>query len=335
MDHPERPHAPDVAERESVDDGFSAGWGLQMQPSVKYWLDCHTHMSEKRAPDILESVAHWHGPMWGHRLRRHVAVDGYPDRADALAAAAKADDRFLWLCRMRFDAPDVKHLERCKDLGAVGLKLHNAPLIESGAERRSVLSDEWQRVYRRAGELGLPVLWHVTQRHTASPYTGGGLHSYWKVGWPNGVKYTNEDLLSDFEEAVAAHRKTTFIGAHQLHIGPKRMAALFAKHPNLVVDTSIGCFVAADDTMYDEDRAVWRAFFIEHADRLLFGTDVVVSLASSKCELLRQHFLGHTRFIKQLRLPQEVLTKVAHANFERVAGIAETANLFEWGALRP
>ncbi|MCZ7649271.1 MAG: amidohydrolase [Planctomycetota bacterium] len=331
---PGRPHAPDVAERRDVDHGFSAGWGLHFQPSVKYWLDCHTHMSETRAKDALKAVADWHDTMWAFRLRRHVAVDGFPERAEALAAAARGDDRFLWLCRMKFDAPDVKHLERCKELGAVGLKLHNAPLIQSGAERRSVLSAAWQAVYARAGELGMPVLWHVTQRHTASPYTGGGLHSYWKEGWKNGVTYTNEELLGDFLEAVAAHRGTTFIGAHQLHIGPERMAALFAAHPNLVVDTSIGCYVAPDDEMYEEDRVALRAFFLAHADRLLFGSDVVLDRRTANTELLRQHFLGHVRFIKQLRLPQEELTKIAHANFERLAGLAEVQP-FEWGALRP
>ena len=148
------------------------------------------------------------------------------------------------------------------------------------------------------------------------------------------MKYTNEDLLQDFLEAVSSHRGTQFIGAHQLHIGPKRMAELFAEHPNLTVDTSIGCYVAPDDVMYEDDQKIWRDFFIAHADRLLFGTDVVVTDKSADTELLRQHFLGHVRFIKQLRLPADALEKVAHENFERLASLEEVEP-FDWGALRP
>ena len=100
------------------------------------------------------------------------------------------------------------------------------------------------------------------------------------------------------------------------------------------MDTSIGCFVAADDRMYAEDRKRWCAFFIRNADRLLLGTDVVVGTQTASTELLRQHFLGHVRFLKHLDLPQEALSKVAHENFERLAGL-EPAHPFPWGALRP
>ena len=49
---------------------------------------------------------------------------------------------------------------------------------------------------------------------------------------------------------------------------------------------------------------------------------------------LRQHFLGHVRFLKQLHLPQEALNRVAHENFERLAGL-KPVSPFPWGALRP
>ena len=333
-EHLDMPYSPDVQERDTSDGGFSAGWGFHMKPSVRYWLDCHTHMREEDAPKILQAVEGWHGPMWGHRLRRHVGMDGSPERCEAFAAAARADDRFLWFCRIYHDKPDLEHLEKCKELGAAGIKLHNAKMVIEGDDRKCVLSDDWRRIYERAGELGMVILWHVTQRLTDSPYTGGGRDSYWKDGWEKGVTYTNQDILDDFLEIVSSHRQTTFIGAHQLHVGPERLSELFDEHPNLTVDTSIGCFVAADDRMYPEDRKRWRAFFIRNADRLLLGTDVVVGTQTASTELLRQHFLGHTRFLKHLNLPQDVLSKVAHENFERLAGL-EPVDPFPWGALRP
>lgn len=333
-DSPEAPHSPDVAERETSDGGFSAGWGFHMKPSVRYWLDCHTHMRESSVSQILQAVEQWHRYMWAHRLRRHAGVDGSDERCEAFAAAAQADDRFLWLCRIPHDKPDQEHLDRCKTLGAVGIKLHNAPIITRGEDRKVVLSDDWHGIYERAGALRMPVLWHVTQRLTDSPYTGGGRNSYWKDGWEKGVRYTNQDILDDFLEVVSSHRRTAFIGAHQLHVGPERLSELFGTHPNLYSDTSIGCFVAADDRMYPTDHARWRDFFIRNADRMCFGTDSVIGQQTASTELLRQHLLGHVRFLKHLDLPQDALSKVAHGNFERLAGL-EPVDPFPWGALRP
>ncbi len=332
--HDLEPHAPDVLDRETSDNGFSAGWGLQMQPSVKYWIDCHTHMLETEPRNVLEATARWHDTMWAFRLRRHAAVDGTINRHIAFAAAANADDRFLWYCRLKPDQPDPSHLKQCKDFGAVGLKLHNAPLIGDAMDPKTVLSDAWHEIYALSGDLGMPIIWHVTQRLSESAYTGGGKDSYWKKGWEKGVKFSNEDLLQDFLEAVAAHPKTIFIGAHQLHLGPERLGKLFHDHPNLVADTSIGCFVGYGDRMYESDRMHWRQFVLEHSDRLLFGTDVMLDRKSAGTELLRQHFLGHLRWVRQLELPQEALSRVAHENFERIAGLQPVPPL-PWGALRP
>ncbi|HWL53562.1 MAG TPA: amidohydrolase family protein [Chthoniobacteraceae bacterium] len=328
------PHAPDVAQRETLDDGFSAGWGFHMHPSVRYWIDSHTHLRETDAPGVLATVATWHGPLWASRLRRHVAVDGTIGQAAAFAAASAADDRFLWYCRLPWDSPDLAHLETCKSRGALGLKLHNATLMSGDFPLSAIDTPEWHRVYAAAGRLGMPVLWHVTQRRSAAPYTGGGPDAYWQAGWKRGVTFTNRDLLERFLKIVAAHRGTRFIGAHQLHIGPERLGELFLEHPNLYTDTSIGCFVAEDDVMYEADIRRWREFVLAFQDRILFGSDVVLNRENAGSELVRKHFLGHVRWVRQLRLPQEALSKIAYENFERLTGLLP-APLFPWGALRP
>jgi len=328
------PHSPDVHERETADDGFSAGWGFHMAPSVRYWIDSHTHMAESETPRILTAVAGWHTFQWAHRLRRHVAVDGTHRNFAAFQAAAETDDRFLWYCRLPWDQPDVTHLKRCKQAGALGLKLHNATLMSGDFPRNIVHSPEWHRVYEAAGRLGMPVLWHVTQRRTDAPYTGGGPDSYWKLGWPKGVSFCNRDLLEDFLEVVAAHPETNFIGAHQLHAGPETLDRIFNVHPNFYTDTSIGCFVADGDRMSEEDIRKWRNFVLPYHDRILFGSDIVLTHENATSELLRQHFLGHIRWVKQLRLPQDALSNIAHANFERLTGLGPSS-LFPWGALRP
>ena len=208
------PHADDLTERDRVDDGFCAGWGSHMHPSVRYWIDLHTHIAEDSAHAIRRATGLWHDFQWGHRLRRHVALDGTPGRFEALAEVSRRDDRLLWHCRMDWDAPDADFLRCCKDLGALGLKLHNKTLMMGNFPRETPLSEKWHGVFHAAGRLRMPVAWHVTQRRTACPYTGGGRDSYWKIGEPKGVRFSNCDLLDNFQQVVASHPETVFIGAH-------------------------------------------------------------------------------------------------------------------------
>lgn len=326
-------HADDVHERETVDDGFSRGWGGHFQPSEEYWVDCHTHVRADDADSVLDLIRPWGDRLDAWRFRRTVSLDGTPERADAFSTAADEDDRFAWLMWPRYDDPDIAGLEECLDAGASGLKLHNKPVIEDAADPEVWHSTEWGRVFERMGEESLPVLWHVTQRLTDAPYTGGGRNSYWKTGWENGAEFTNEDLLQSFLTVVETTPETDFIGAHQLHLGFDRLDELLAAHSNLYIDTSIGCFVRWGDRMYPADRERAREFFIEWSDRILFGTDCILQ-EELMGEYVYQQFLGHVRYIHQLNLPNDALQNVAHRNAERLMQLPE-ADPSMRGALRP
>src|SRR5476649_972839 len=91
------PHAPDVLERETSDDGFSAGWGLHHLPAERYIIDCHTHMWATTAASVQRWVDDYYARAGAMRLRRHVALDGSPKNAAAFAKVSAKDDRFLWL----------------------------------------------------------------------------------------------------------------------------------------------------------------------------------------------------------------------------------------------
>ncbi|MCW8130125.1 MAG: amidohydrolase family protein [Planctomycetota bacterium] len=338
MGHDERrqPHAPDVLERETLDGGFSAGWGLHQQPSETYILDCHTHMLAKKAPAILKALKGYYERAGAMRLRRHLALDGRPDRAAEFGKVSKKDDRFVWMSWIDHDQPDLKFFKKAAKLpGFCGLKLHNKKLIEQGAAPETWLSKAWDDFFDFCGEIGKPVLMHVTQRHTECPYMGGGRFSYWKVGWTKGVKYTNRDLLEVFLTQVKRHPKTTFIGAHHLHMGPEWVGRLFEEHPNLLVDLSCGNIVRFCDEMYEADRERWRNYALRWQDRILFGTDCALG-GSAGYWYLWETLAAHIKFLHSLRLPQEALEKIAHANFERVAGLQPLAlNGADWLFVRP
>lgn len=330
------PHAPDVLERETSDGGFSSGWGLHHPPSETYILDCHTHMKGTTERGVRKALDEFFVRAGALRLRRLVALDGNPKNAAAFTKAAAKDDRFLWLVWPHHRKPDLKFFKKAARMpGFTGLKLHNHAVIREGDSPDVWRTKAWDEVFACCGELGKPVLWHVTQRLTDCPYMGGGRNSYWKEGWPKGVKYGNRELLDVFLEKVRTHRATRFIGAHHLHIGPNLCGALLAEHSNLFVDLSCGNIVHDGDELYAEDRERWRSYALKYPERLLFGTDCALG-GTAGLWYLWETLAAHVRFLRQLRLPKPVLEGVAHANFERLAGLPTVElNSADWLAVRP
>lgn len=331
---PQYPYAPDVAQRETVDNGFSAGWGCQYQPSEQYIVDCHNHcFGVNDRYRIFRMVDAFFSRAAAFRLGRMVALDGSPENLDAYAAVANFDARFRFWVRGNDQKPDLDFLKKAVDAGAVGLKILNIRMIREAGDIQVWNSKPWQEIFAWLESRNLPVLWHVTQRQSAAPYMGGNLNSYWSDGQPKGAKFTNEDLLQVFLENVKRFRGIPFIGAHQLHIGWDRLGQLFTENPNLNTDTSCGCIVRPFDQMYEPDRCKLNAFFNRWQDRILFGTDVMLE-AEHVDEYLLQHFLNHVRFIHQLRLTDEVLQAVMHGNAERLLKLAPLP-IARRGALRP
>ena len=41
-------HSPFVALRDTIDNGFSGGWGLHFQPSEEYWLIATTILNQEK-----------------------------------------------------------------------------------------------------------------------------------------------------------------------------------------------------------------------------------------------------------------------------------------------
>ena len=317
-----RCYDPDVARRDTEDDGFSRGWGFHMLPSERYWIACHTHFSPGSADEGRAALVRWFDRLEAWRLGGVVGVDAKPSTLEMFAEVGR-DPRLIWLMWPAHDDPNLDACRRAFDLGCGGLKLHNAPIITSAGDYRVWEGEAWAQVFAEANARRKPVLWHVTQRMTASAYNGGGLRAYWSDGREKGATFTNEDLLQAHLRVVSAFPDIPFIGAHQHYLGLERLADLLDTYPNLYIDTSVGGIVRDGDEMYPEDRDRWRAFVVRHADRVLFGTDSGVGSYGSTFELNVQAFLNHVRFVHQLRLPDDALQKVAWANCARLYGREE------------
>lgn len=322
MENRQRPHDPDVSRRDTEDGGFSRGWGFHMLASERYWLDSHSHFRFGSPDEGRAAITHWFERLEAWRLGQFVGVDGSPANLGVYAEVAR-DPRVVWLLWLPYNEPNLEACQRAFDLGAGGLKVHNNLVITSGSDCHVWEDEGWARIFTEANQRRKPILWHVTQRVTASSYHGGGLHAYWEEGWKKGVTYTNEDLLQAHLRLLRAYPDIPFIGAHQHYLGLERLTDLFGSYPNLYIDTSVGGIVRWGDVMYPEDQERWRASVIRHADRFLFGTDSSVGESGALFEVNVQAFLNHVRFIHQLRLPDDVLQKVAWANCVRLYGLEE------------
>jgi predicted TIM-barrel fold metal-dependent hydrolase len=337
MSHDENrfPHADDCVERRTSDNGFSNGWGLHHKPAESYIVDCHTHMKVNTKEEVQNFITRFFERAAVWRLERLIALDGKPENIDAFAHVSEQDSRFLWLVWLRHDKPDIKFFrDASKKQGFAGLKLHNQFVIQDGHAHTVWQSPEWAEIFDLCAELKKPVLWHVTQRHTQAPYTGGGKDSYWKIGWPKGVKYTNQDLLDIFLERVEKHKRTNFIGPHHLHMGIEKVGAFLKKYDNLSIDFSVGNIVRPFDEMYPADRETWRNYTIQFQDRLMFGTDCAFGVAENLWYLW-ETLAAHIRFIHQLNLPKAALEKVMHENIERLVGLEPIIPKPVWGFVRP
>ena len=262
----------------------------------------------------------------------------FPGRfaAFTMSEFARWDDFALDLDR---GFPDlcVRTLEADVSRGAIGLKLTKELGLRFHTPDRRMIAVDDRRLYpvwKRAGELGIPVLIHtsdpvaffspVDERNEHLPT----LRKY--PGWSfHGSHYTKWELLDQRTRMMADHPGTTFICAHVAN-NPEDLdwvSDLLDRHPNVNID-----FSARMDELGRQPYTA-RRFFIRYQDRILFGSDMPISE-----KMYRMHwrfletddeyfdypgYLGETdndcRWkIYGLYLPDDVLQKIYSANALRL-----------------
>jgi predicted TIM-barrel fold metal-dependent hydrolase len=280
----------------------------------------------------LDAIVNLDG-RWGDELEAN--LDRY-DRAHP--------GRFLTFCHVDWDEPEalVASLEASARAGARGLKVwKDLGLGVRDASGALLLPDDPRiaDVWAAAGELGLPVL-----IHTADPIAFFtpvdaenerleelAVHPEWSFHGPGFPSF--ERLLEAFEAVVAAYPGTTFIGAHVACCAEDLawVARMLDAYPNLHLD-----FSARIAELGRQPRAA-RRLFTEHADRVLFGTDVFPPSREAYetyfrfLETADEHFAyspnpenpwpqGRWR-ISALDLPQETLAAIYRSNAARLLGL--------------
>jgi predicted TIM-barrel fold metal-dependent hydrolase len=262
---------------------------------------------------------------------------------------AKAPQRFLvfggvdwsqWESKgERFPKWAASRLKIQKERGAQGLKIwkgfglhvhdHKGNLVKVGDPRLVPL---WET----AGELGLPVMIHVADpvaffdpiNETNERWEELGAHPNWAFTSPPFPSFMS--IMESFANLVARHPNTTFIGAHVGCYAENLdwVGALLDRCPNFYVD------ISARIGELGRQPYTARRFFIQYADRILFGSDMGPDPATYQIiyrflETDDEYFnynpgeipLQGRWHVHGLYLPDDVLKKVYSENAKRVLGM--------------
>ncbi|MBV8672717.1 MAG: amidohydrolase family protein, partial [Acidobacteriaceae bacterium] len=228
----------------------------------------------------------------------------------------------------------LDRLKRQVDRGAVGLKFwkdlgltvhdHSGKLLRVDDERLAP-------IFEKAAELRIPVMFHTADPSafflpidpTNERYEELAAHPEWSF---YGSQYSKAELLDQRDRVFARHPNTTFIAAHVAETGEDlaRAGSLLDAHPNVHIDFS------ARTAELGRQPYTARNFFLRFADRILFGTDLLPTVAMYRLyfrflETADEYFEYPSHASRQgrwniygLHLPDDVLEKIYRKNAQRV-----------------
>ena len=208
-------------------------------------------------------------------------------------------DYGMWATEDRFGEIESDRLRDSFERGARGLKIWKTLGLRARDAQGVLIGVDDERldpVFETAGELGLPIVIHVGDPlaffepldQTNERWEELHAHPDWHFWQPSDEEHPAaprapraEDVAAAFDRRIGRHRTTSFIGAH-VASGAENLAFvsdLLGRHPNLCVD------IAERINELGRQPYTARSFFLQHADRILFGLDRPV-----RADLYRIHY---------------------------------------------
>ncbi len=202
-----------------------------------------------------------------------------------------APGRFLLYFNLDYsgwDEPDfperaARQVDEAHRLGAAGLKEYKRLglyLRDRGGELIRIDDPKLDPVWRRCGELGMPVSIHVADpRAFWLPYDPSNErwkelkdHRSWWFG-DSSVFPPHEELLAALDRVVARHPGTTFVCVHFANNAEDLdwVEQALDRHPNMYADLAARI---PEIGRHPPERV--RRLFLKHRDRILFATDFQV-----------------------------------------------------------
>lgn len=243
-----------------------------------------------------------------------------------LDAYREMPDRIIPFASVYPGDPDkLAKLESYVARGAMGLKLYSG---HSTYYEEPLNDPGMTPLYAYCERIALPICWHINLTLYRSQF---------------------EEVLSNHPHliVIVPHFGVTFYRPESRDFA--QMQRLLDRYPNLYVDCSFGTrdFLVHGLEMVSKHTDVFRAFFETYQDRIIFGTDMVVTgnkeksaewyaavMRACRDVLEKEHYTffmaaeGHPSAYKPARnaygelrgmaLADSILTKVYRTNLERV-----------------
>lgn len=234
-----------------------------------------------------------------------------------------------------FGVNEARRLEEAVRLGARGIKVYKRLGLTVKDQSGKVIPGDDLRldpVWAKCGELGIPVLMHVSDpKAFFTPvdqynerYDELGAHPEWSY---YGDEYPDKDsILAQRNRVLAKHRNTIFIGAHVANM-PEELATVsrwLDQYPNLYVE------IGARISELGRQPYTARKFMIKYQDRVLFGSDtepdadayrIYYRFLETEDEYIDPaggHHLQGRWMIYGLHLPDGVLEKIYNKNARKL-----------------
>lgn len=308
-------------------------------------IDIHNHLGD------LSKTQHYLDEMDKAGVWKCVSLDGrsandfYKEHLAASNAVSK--ERFLVFFRLDFSKIDEENfginqankLERAVKEGVRGLKISKILGLNVKDKSGNLVAVDDLRlnpVWKKCGELGIPVVIHVSDPvafHTPidkynERYDELGAHPNWSFAGEQ-YTYSKEEILAQLYRVVDRHPNTTFVSTHMGNLAEDlgRVSMWLEQYPNLYVD------IDARISELGRQPYTARKFLIKHQDRVLFGTDTPPNAESYRVyyrfletddeyfDSSPSHHMQGRWMIYGIHLPDEVLEKIYNKNAIKILNI--------------
>jgi predicted TIM-barrel fold metal-dependent hydrolase len=244
----------------------------------------------------------------------------------------------------------AEYIDNLSAAGCDGIKM-----IEGKPDMRKMLpipafdSDAFAAFWEKAAEIQMPILFHVNDPEEfwdKDRAPSWALERGWFYG--DGTFINNEDQYTEVINLLKRNPTLKITFAHFFFLSAQlpRLSNLLDEFPNISVDLTPGIEMYQN---FAEDIQTARDFFIKYQGRILFGTDIgakallvdpskgIEQGESHERVFLVRNFLENDgefnlspesgflfgkpkKPFHGLGLPESILEKIYHKNFERIVG---------------
>jgi predicted TIM-barrel fold metal-dependent hydrolase len=289
-------------------------------------IDAHVHLTDSPSSDLLVEIARRYG------VSRLISVSSLADSGPLHERHGKFINFALWPDYEQLEDAAVfrrvnrEIMEQGRENGAVGMKFwfkpqfnHDRGLYLDDARLRPLFEDMAERELTGLVHIADPDIW-------------------FRRVYSDEEKYLSKrDNYRQLTGVLGAFPRLNIVAAH-FGGDPEdlpHLAEMLAEFPNLYLDTSATKWLARELSA-KRDQA--RSFIIEHADRLLFGTDLVTFQDRDDDYFASRYYVqqrlweddgefispiedgdaGKEVLVRCMDLPKNVLKKIYYDNAMRV-----------------